>query len=494
MLGHFTGEITSFGNVAAGDRQPTRKRHRARHTKSRRGCFSCKLRRVKCDEVQPVCGACSFREETCSYPDEPTISTRTAQSPAKRHRARTECSRSTERNPLDINLALSAGFPAPSPEDFLAMDNLRLVQFYHMYTGSQMTPHPKRTLIWQRILPIIAGENRFVMHLLLSVGGIHMMITQQTKRSNKPAPRQSESVELRVVLEHYQRGLQSFRDEVSQISESNAEAIFAGSMLLIAFAYASLQIPELNPPPTMTELLLSLSPQLSWLHLVRGIPTVMGGQWVVLKASRLRPMMLFPDDEFWKVLPCVPNLSRLGSCSPRILAFAQGANDAIASLKATRTLSGFTNVNSVDSLDSPHSASSSTTSDDVLDMLSRTIGTLEDTYERIFAAFHCSISEQGDPEDADIQANLEEAAILSWPIKISSDFLTVLETTDPLSSLWRCSLVIIAHFYVANTLLDTWYMHQSFEGEILKINDLIRATGDVESVRLMQWPVQVVSL
>lgn len=63
------------------------RRRRVRHHKSRKGCFTCKQRRVKvsnshlrqfmngctnnsaqCDEVQPICGACAFRGESCSYP------------------------------------------------------------------------------------------------------------------------------------------------------------------------------------------------------------------------------------------------------------------------------------------------------------------------------------------------------------------------------------------------------------------------------------------
>ncbi|KAJ6099290.1 hypothetical protein N7467_000825 [Penicillium canescens] len=50
------------------DNQRVVRRHRARHTKSRNGCYPCKFRRVKCDEIQPTCGTCSSRGEPCSYP------------------------------------------------------------------------------------------------------------------------------------------------------------------------------------------------------------------------------------------------------------------------------------------------------------------------------------------------------------------------------------------------------------------------------------------
>lgn len=46
MLGIAMGNPLFVGEGTT-DRQGVRKRHRARHTKSRHGCFTCKLRRVK---------------------------------------------------------------------------------------------------------------------------------------------------------------------------------------------------------------------------------------------------------------------------------------------------------------------------------------------------------------------------------------------------------------------------------------------------------------
>jgi hypothetical protein len=43
--------------------QQTRKTHR----KSRKGCLTCKARRVKCDEQHPNCGPCTLRSTQCEY-------------------------------------------------------------------------------------------------------------------------------------------------------------------------------------------------------------------------------------------------------------------------------------------------------------------------------------------------------------------------------------------------------------------------------------------
>lgn len=38
------------------------------HTKSRRGCFNCKRRKIKCQETQPACGNCEKAGILCEYP------------------------------------------------------------------------------------------------------------------------------------------------------------------------------------------------------------------------------------------------------------------------------------------------------------------------------------------------------------------------------------------------------------------------------------------
>jgi hypothetical protein len=38
------------------------------HTKSRRGCFNCKRRKIKCQETQPACGNCEKAGSVCEYP------------------------------------------------------------------------------------------------------------------------------------------------------------------------------------------------------------------------------------------------------------------------------------------------------------------------------------------------------------------------------------------------------------------------------------------
>ncbi|KAL3450483.1 hypothetical protein BJX65DRAFT_294169 [Aspergillus insuetus] len=485
MLGLGAPRWSSPGEGAAatgeGDGKRVRKRHRARHTKSRHGCFPCKLRRVKCDEARPSCGACSSRGEPCAFPDrtflpDPAATARNL--PARRRRNR---SPQLEPEPLAPNQSQSDPLRQPLINHVLPMDDLKLIQFYHLNTAGQMAFDGKRRRAWERVIPTLAADHYYLMNLLLAVGGVHMIATQAGS-GNSTHPSAPDTMGLRRILEHYQRGLQGFREEVSQISQLNCEAVYAGSLLLVAFAYASFHFSGLNTQGLDEDLLLDLATEspddnglhLRWLHLIRGVSSVVLDQWAALKASRLRPLLLFfHGDEYWNDVPFEPSITRLNCCSPRLWVFAQGSSQAIAELHAVwaaiRTPNG------------PHNEQV------------RAVGVLDTIYSRINGALQCATGEQGPPSDLDVQNNLEEAAVLSWPILLTSDFIACLEMANQTDPVWRHSLLILAHFYVINTLVDRWYLKGLFEREIFKISDLIGVTSDPQLASLMRWPMAVIT-
>jgi len=60
--------MTSSKTTAAGEKATSdANRQRRAHKKSRRGCSSCKLRRVKCDERRPACHKCRDYGVACTY-------------------------------------------------------------------------------------------------------------------------------------------------------------------------------------------------------------------------------------------------------------------------------------------------------------------------------------------------------------------------------------------------------------------------------------------
>lgn len=77
------------------------------HRKSRNGCLKCKARRVKCDEVQPICGNCSRLHLDCAWPDE---------TPSRAHHNPRDRRPTRQRPTLFLDPASSTrSGPTPSP-------------------------------------------------------------------------------------------------------------------------------------------------------------------------------------------------------------------------------------------------------------------------------------------------------------------------------------------------------------------------------------------
>lgn len=62
---------TDVGSIVKVRRRPI---PRKGHTKSRRGCFNCKRRKVKCQENTPECSNCTKIGLSCRYPERPQLS------------------------------------------------------------------------------------------------------------------------------------------------------------------------------------------------------------------------------------------------------------------------------------------------------------------------------------------------------------------------------------------------------------------------------------
>lgn len=70
-LAHSSPPSSAVTTVAAPSRQSLTRRG---HFKSRLGCFSCKRRRVKCNEARPECSPCRRLALTCVYPQRIVVS------------------------------------------------------------------------------------------------------------------------------------------------------------------------------------------------------------------------------------------------------------------------------------------------------------------------------------------------------------------------------------------------------------------------------------
>ncbi|KNG88491.1 hypothetical protein ANOM_003232 [Aspergillus nomiae NRRL 13137] len=466
----------------SGSRARYEKRHRARHLKSRNGCYTCKQRRVKCDEVRPVCGACSFRGESCSFPPPaPPTSVDSEDSRRSRNPRRV----APVPNPLQPLEFYLPGSPEPSLHGrIINMADMNLLTKFMLQTSKKMSLHPRRMLIWQQVIPDMAAQKEYLMHLLLALAGAHTLyesdmartgtLNKDDNQSNTSSIDNSAIRDLHRVIEHHQRGLEGFREALSDMSASTAEYVFCGSLLIVAFAFASLSIRDLN----MTELGLSNgeiyeTPFTDWLHLVRGLTSVLQEHWFTLKTSRLRSMLHYDyANDDWRHTLSLARVPRLTYGSRVVLIFTQGATHSLSMLRTyAATLSSSPAANEANAT-SPQSSSDTQTgnADNPSQEHANTIDKLEEIYMRILNVFHFSDSGRDCSASRDFQIDLEEAAVASWPSMVSNAFITSLKPRGQVEIAEGFSYTILAHFYLVFLLLgDLWYLNRAFHKEIQKI-------------------------
>ncbi|KAF9260314.1 hypothetical protein L218DRAFT_584128 [Marasmius fiardii PR-910] len=132
------------------------------HTKSRMGCTHCKKRRVKCDEVRPICGTCERRKTECIYENYKRETSN----------ARTDPDAQFPTVPLcgEREKQIIQSQPKLPPFSYLDIDSLKL--FYHWtHVTSKTFSH---TDFAQRALPEIGFCNPALMHAILALSAMHL--------------------------------------------------------------------------------------------------------------------------------------------------------------------------------------------------------------------------------------------------------------------------------------------------------------------------------
>ncbi|KAL4876143.1 hypothetical protein BJY04DRAFT_223366 [Aspergillus karnatakaensis] len=449
-----------------------RKLRRVRHQKSRHGCYTCKQRRVKCDEQQPVCGACAFRGEPCTFP--PVF---IPQQPAP---------------------ALETALPglsttAPLASQPLNMTDMSLLIFFIKQTSNQNSLQPARRRVWQHIVPEMAAQEEYLMHLVLALAGEHALYEAVS------APPAVPHLSYHRVIEHYQKGLEGFRDALSRATSATAEYVFCGAAILVAIAFASLSMrkEEIATPALAGDSeSASQLPNINWMYLVRGLTGVIGDHWHTLRTGRLRCLLTYMyAAENTQLLPGLPSppyhFPRLAVMKPPHVfsIFAQGAMHAIHSLRAFAATLSFP---------APDSSPSTPSNDPPYDHLN-SINIIEKIYTRILSIFQLSPSERADTcsPSMDLQIDLEESALTSWPHLVSDVFLAGLRL-DPGQQIGIAeafSYTLVAHFYITGLLVqDVWYYDRGFREEIARIEMLVASSGNSDLQALMEWPKAVVDV
>lgn len=208
---------------------------RRSHIKSHHGCSQCKLRRVKCDERQPVCSRCKAYKRECTYnsvisqaPGQHSFELRPPPVSKTQNHKPPLIRSSSRRNPPQNQNPLHSSqarilFGFHTEED-------ALLHHYVNVTARPMTSafnRPDQSK-WEGAVRRNASTHGFVYNGMLSFAALHLAVLQPQNRS----------MHIIKALKYQNAGMTEFRPVLENLTASNCEAALGFSGLLISSLYA----------------------------------------------------------------------------------------------------------------------------------------------------------------------------------------------------------------------------------------------------------------
>ncbi|KAF2436700.1 hypothetical protein EJ08DRAFT_578369 [Tothia fuscella] len=136
------------------------------HTKSRKGCFSCKRRKIKCQETRPCCTNCKKAEISCEYPKPGPFQNQSQQ----------------QQQPKESNI-ISLPSPRPSLQStptIFSMTDMKL--FHHFLSHAYPTLPVGADAIWTLQMPSFAHEYEYLMRSMLALSASNLSLTTPHSR------------------------------------------------------------------------------------------------------------------------------------------------------------------------------------------------------------------------------------------------------------------------------------------------------------------------
>ncbi|CAM1504205.1 Fc.00g017960.m01.CDS01 [Cosmosporella sp. VM-42] len=177
----------SSSNVSDAVQRPTQKQRLERrgHTKSRRGCYNCKRRRIKCQETRPACGHCTKTGLKCEYPALPQIT--------------------------------------HQPHYQIPLFSLQDMRFFQHFLTQCYPHHPlKQEEIWTHEIPCIAHNYEFLMHAILGFSA-----SQLISRDSSVIP---------SAMNHRVKAIKSIKKRLSETAKSSVSYEEANAMVATCYA------------------------------------------------------------------------------------------------------------------------------------------------------------------------------------------------------------------------------------------------------------------
>ncbi|KAF1993790.1 hypothetical protein P154DRAFT_57256 [Amniculicola lignicola CBS 123094] len=226
------------------------------HSKSRRGCFPCKQRHTKCDEIHPTCGVCTRTAVECSWPALPSRASSSQPSPDNVS-VPSESGDCSTRNPERLY---------GGPLTVLPIDDMKLLHHWTAKLGFiHDLDHSPGVRLWSIDIVDIGFKHPFLLHGLLATAAIHK--TLKDPQANRTSLLVQADTHISAALAVYMQLLQKPTLETSL-------PMFLFAALLFTYNVATDQVEE--PHQTLDSIL-------HCFRLIQGIKIVITGYWDYLK-------------------------------------------------------------------------------------------------------------------------------------------------------------------------------------------------------------------
>ncbi|KAI9669181.1 MAG: hypothetical protein M1829_005182 [Trizodia sp. TS-e1964] len=201
---------------------------RRSHTKSRKGCKTCKRRHIRCDESFPQCRNCTKHSCRCDYLDAPNPEDERARSPQTPQSANLPTSPDVERELAIWRQTGISPFPALRmpltlmPQSYSASE-LRLLHHICSISQEMQLRNTNRYTIWTAQIPTLlrmVPSNNFIMSAILALSASHLAWVSEDLATRH------------LAFQHRALALKGLQEGIGRFSKENSEAILAASIIL----------------------------------------------------------------------------------------------------------------------------------------------------------------------------------------------------------------------------------------------------------------------
>ncbi|KAF9886429.1 hypothetical protein FE257_011461 [Aspergillus nanangensis] len=251
------------------------------HRKSRHGCAECKKRRVKCDELRPVCSNCSKRYSECHYEAASSLLWTNEDAPSRSSaKSGSEGPQSAHSsfstsNSFGVLNQLSGPDAASQPIPSLNLGDLELMMQWCNSTHQTFSRNERVDPIWRVHVPEEALSHPFLMHGILALSALQIARTRDGDR--RPAY-------ISTAVAHQNQALAIFRESLSDINESNAKAMFGFASIVVVYALGFPHSPDSKDPRACLDDLLQVFTLSRGVQqvLAQATPWIQGTNWEVI--------------------------------------------------------------------------------------------------------------------------------------------------------------------------------------------------------------------